>query len=174
MDKLCRANKADVDRIVSFYKEAIDKNNAMAQYGRWIFGLHPSKEMILAYIENGHLYYLEEKGEILAAAAATPFQGEDYHNIPWNINARDDDVAVIHILCVDPEKQKQGIGKRMMRALTDMAKENGKKAVRLDALYCNLPAHKLYDSLGFRNCGEQCCYASNTGGITFCYFELIL
>ena len=49
-----------------------------------------------------------------------------------------------------------------------------KKAVRLDALSCNKPAHKLYESLGFINRGTERWYAENVGWMEFFLFEFVL
>ena len=55
-----------------------------------------------------------------------------------------------------------------------MKRREGRKAVRLDALECNMPAHRLYESLGFRKFDVRCWYASNTGWINFYLFEFLL
>ena len=46
------------------------------------------------------------------------------------------------------------------------------KAIRLDALASNTPAHKIYKSLGFEYKGKQYLYAENTGWTDFYFFEL--
>ena len=46
------------------------------------------------------------------------------------------------------------------------------KAIRLDALASNTPAHKIYKALGFEYRGKQHLYAENTGWTDFYFFEL--
>lgn len=58
-----------------------------------------------------------------------------------------------------------------MRKALDMAAENGLKAFRLDTLASNVPAQRLYESLGFVFCGRQHWYAENTGWIFFYLYE---
>ena len=41
-----------------------------------------------------------------------------------------------------------------------------------DALASNIPAHKIYKSLGFEFRGQQHLYAENTGWTDFYFFEL--
>ena len=64
--------------------------------------------------------------------------------------------------------------KKIVNEIIDLAKTKRMKAVRLDALCCNAPAHRLYEDLGFVNCGIQNWYATNTGYIDFYLYELVL
>ncbi len=171
--KLIKAMPDDFSKMVSFYKYVIDNTENMAEYARWNYGQHPTDEMISDYINGGYMYYSEENGEIIAAVAVTPFQGEDYHSVKWGVEANDDEVSVVHILCISPQKQKCGLAKSVMNAICFISKEDNKKAVRLDALCCNTPAHRLYESIGFQKRGCQRWYADNTGWIDFFLYELI-
>lgn len=171
---MINAKNSDYERIVEFYKYVIDHTENMSRYGRWIYGKHPTDEMIKKYVDDGYMYYETDEGKITVAVAVTPFQGEDYHPIEWGIDAKDDEVMVIHLLCVNPDKQNCGLAKRAISNIIEAARHDGKKAVRLDALSCNIPAHKLYESLGFQKCGTQNWFASNTGWIDFYLYEYIL
>lgn len=59
-------------------------------------------------------------------------------------------------------------------AIFSIARKNGKKALRLDALASNSPAHRLYKNKGFVYRGTQNLYATNTGHTDFLFFELVL
>ncbi len=52
-----------------------------------------------------------------------------------------------------------------------LAKTNGMKGIRLDALASNTPAHKIYKNLGFEYRGKQHLFAENTGWTDFFFFE---
>ena len=117
------------------------------------------------------MYVLEDGDVMVAAMAITMSQGEDYHDVEWSVSLEDDEVAVVHIVCVNPDYQKQGIGKRMIQESIALAEESGKKAVRLDALASNHPAHRMYGELGFELKGTQKLYAENTGWTDFLFFE---
>ncbi|MGN1305658.1 MAG: GNAT family N-acetyltransferase [Oscillospiraceae bacterium] len=170
---LIKAVSGDFLRISDFYKYVIDNTENMAEYGRWIYGQHPTDDMINGYIEGGYMYYTEDNGEITSAVAVTPYQSEDYRPVHWSIKADDNEVSVVHILCIDPQRQKCGLAKSVMKEIISMAKENSMKAVRLDALCCNKPAHRLYESIGFKKCGSQKWYAENTGWIDFFLYEFV-
>lgn len=163
----------DTLKIKNYYKYVVDYTENMDRYGRWIYGLHPTDDMIERYISDGNMYFVEEE-TIIGAVAVTFYQDEDYHPVKWNVQAQDDEVSVIHILCIHPNKQGCGFAKKMMNEITNLAKEKHMKAVRLDALCCNTPAHRLYEDLGFIKCGIQNWYASNTGYIDFYLYELVL
>lgn len=92
--------------------------------------------------------------------------------MPWKLEAADDEVCVVHILCVAPEFQKKGIAARTMRDVIEMSRESGKKAVRLDAMKCNTPARRLYESLGFSTAAERNWHTENAGWTDFILYEL--
>ena len=172
--ELTQATPADYDRIAAFYRHVIDHTENADIYCRWKYGLHPSDGMIRDYIRDGLLYIWAEGGSILAAAAVEPQQGEDYRSTEWSLPLADEEVAVVHLLCVEPQRQKQGLAGKFMRQILDLAGRMGKKAIRLDAISCNLPAQLLYESLGFSRRGTQRWYAGNTGWIDFYLYEIIL
>ena len=59
----------------------------------------------------------------------------------------------------------------MIRQAVSLAKRGGMKAVRLDALATNTPAHRVYERLGFEYRGKQNLYAENTGWTDFLFYE---
>lgn len=79
-----------------------------------------------------------------------PSQEKEYHDVPWKMNPADDEVSVVHIPCVAPEFQKKGIAARTMRAVIEMSRKSGKKAVHLDALKCNTPARWVAKTAGLQ------------------------
>ncbi|MGN1164599.1 MAG: GNAT family N-acetyltransferase, partial [Candidatus Ornithospirochaeta sp.] len=119
-------------------------------------------------------YCQEEDGEIVSAVAVTFFQGEDYHSASWAISLNDDEVAVLHLLAVSPERQGAGIGRKTVEDAVEMARKRGMKAVRLDALATNSPALSLYASLGFETRGRENWFAENTGNTDFLLLEKVL
>ena len=170
--RLIRATQHDFDDIIAFYDDVTARTADMALYARWSKGKHPTEEGIQIYIEEGSMYLYRENGGIVGAMAVTMYQGEDYHAIEWARQVGGDEVAVIHILAVSPDRQGEGIGSEMIREAIHLAQANGMKAVRLDALASNTPAHRIYERLGFVQRGQQHLYAENTGWTDFYFFEL--
>jgi ribosomal protein S18 acetylase RimI-like enzyme len=183
---LNRATTEDYDSIIAYYDDVTDRTPDMELYARWQKGKHPTHDGIRAYIEEGSMYLYGSNGSnslnglsglsglsggIVGAMALTMYQGEEYHDIEWLQQVSDDDVAVIHILAVSPDEQGKGIGSEMIREAIRLAQANGKKAIRLDALASNTPAHRIYERLGFEYRGKQHLYAENTGWTDFYFFE---
>ena len=166
------ATQNDLDAIIAFYDDVTARTPDMAVYARWSKGKHPTEEGMKAYINEGSMYLYRDNGKIVGAMAVTMYQGEDYHTVKWTQQVPDNKVAVIHILAVSPDAQGKGVGSEMIREAIRLAQDNGMKAVRLDALASNTPAHKLYERLGFEYRGKQHLYAENTGWTDFYFFEL--
>lgn len=120
----------------------------------------------MAYIQES-CPSLYKQDVIVGALAVTMYQGEDYRAIEWSRDVADNEVAVIHILAVSPYKQGSGIGSEIIREAIRLAESKGMKAIRLDALATNTPAHKIYKRLGFEYRGKQNLYAENTGWTDF-------
>ena len=172
--KLTQVLPEQFEQLTQFYRSAIDHTAQMERFGRWIYGLHPTDEMIRNYIQSGAMYTCGKKHEIRCALALTPSQGSDYHDRRWGLALADDEAAVVHLLCVNPQFQRQGIGHQAMLLAIDLARKMGKKAVRLDALACNTPAHRLYESLGFQRRDTAHWFTDNAGWTDFYLFELPL
>ena len=165
------ARPIDLKPLCAFYQDVIDRTENMKTCCRWIFGLHPSEELLREFLEAEAMYLCEDGGKIVAGAAMTMAQDEDYHDIAWQYPHEDDEVAVIHIFGVLPELRHTGLAQKFAAALILTASEAGKKSVRLDALASNLPAHRFYERLGFVKRGVKEMHACNVGRTEFWFFE---
>ena len=161
----------DFDSVITFYDDVTEHTPEIAIYARWQKGKHPTIEGVKAYINEGSLYLHRENNTIVGVMAVTMYQSEEYHSIEWSRKVADDEVAVIHILAVSPDKQGAGIGSEMIREAIRLAHNKNMKAIRLDALASNTPAHRIYERLGFEYRGKQHLYAENTGWTDFYFFE---
>ena len=108
--RLKLATQNDFDAIIAFYGDVTVRTPDMMVYARWSKGKHPTEKGIKAYIDEGSMYLYRDNRKIVGAMAVTMYQGEDYHAIDWSQQVADDEVAVIHILAVSPERQGTGIG----------------------------------------------------------------
>lgn len=55
----------------------------------------------------------------------------------------------VRMLGVDPAFQRRGIARLLMRAAIDEARRAGKRRVTLETTGSMVPAHRLYESMGF-------------------------
>ena len=156
------------------YIEVIEHTRDMNIHARWIYGQHPTDAMIQSYIDRQEMYLFIDGQNVAGMTVITMYQGEDYHEVIWSQNLKDDEVASLHIFTVTPEYQGKGVSKRMMAEIISLAMEKGKKAIRLDTLVSNIPAQHMYEELGFAYRGKQNLYAENTGWTDFLYYELPL
>lgn len=168
---LTKATMEQLDAIMAFYDDVMERTPHIFEYALWQKGKHPTADGIRAYIAEGCLYLYMEDGVIISALALTPYQGKDYHAIAWKRQLRDDEVAVLHTFAVSPDCQGKGIGAQVVLAAIDLARKSGKKSVRLDTLAVNIPSQALYKKLGFQFRGQQHLYAENTRWTDFYYFE---
>lgn len=173
--ELFQAGEQDFLRLQEFYKNLIAKTPDMRQFCPWEYGVYPTDALLREHIHNGDLYYMERNGAILAALVLLPYQEENYAwDNPWGAALEDDQVATVHMLGVNPEMLGQGIAHGSVEAAIQKARGMGKKAVRLDALSCNLPAQKLCRSMGFAEVGTARWQSANLGWTDFVLYELFL
>lgn len=158
----------------AFYDRVIDETDGMEIYARWKKGLHPTDGAIRDYLDEGCMHVMTDGETVVGAMALTARQDRDYARIAWETDAADDEAAVLHILAADPSRRGSGIGRTMVEEAIRLARAEEKKVLRLDALESNVPAQKLYSSLGFRYSGKLELYAENTGLTEFFFYELPL
>jgi len=171
MINLIPATKEEFDSVIAFYDDVMERTPNVYQYALWQKGKHPTADGLKAYIEEGSLYLYKEDGQIVGAMAFPMYQGKDYHPVQWALPLKDNEVAVIHIFAINPDWQGKGIGRQMVKAAIELAREKGRTTIRLETLAANLPAQRLYKSLGFQFRGQQHLLAENTIWTDFYYFE---
>ncbi|MBA8793962.1 ribosomal protein S18 acetylase RimI-like enzyme [Friedmanniella endophytica] len=59
------------------------------------------------------------------------------------------------VMAVEAERRGQGVGKRLLTALLDVARAQGHRALSLHVSNENTAASGLYESMGFRRVGED-------------------
>ena len=187
--KIKKACLNDLSRVREFYYDLIDRTPDMGKYAQWKKNIHPDDTDLERYLNDDAMYMLVDDGQgaaektscgqqadekIAGMMAVELMQDEEYHNISWQIEASDSEVAELHLLAVSPDYQKQGVGRHLIEEAQSIARSRGKKALRLDAIETNAPAQHMYESAGFRYSGRQKLYAGNTGWIDFLYYEYLL
>ena len=187
--KIKKACLNDLSRVREFYYDLIDRTPDMGKYAQWKKDIHPDDTDLERYLNDDAMYMFVDDGrcaaektscgqqadeKIAGMMAVELMQDEEYHNISWQIEASDSEVAELHLLAVSPDYQKQGVGRHLIEEAQSIARSRGKKALRLDAIETNTPAQHMYESAGFRYSGRQKLYAGNTGWIDFLYYEYLL
>ncbi|MEZ7589286.1 GNAT family N-acetyltransferase [Veillonella atypica] len=135
---------------------------------------YPEPEFLLSSISKGELFVGLINNQIMAAMIINHESNEGYNNFNWSTNANEDEVIGIHALGVHPEYAGHGYAKQLVRFAIAYAKQNHQKAIRLDVLKGNVPAEKLYSSMGFKYLHTLPMYYEDTGLTDYELYELPL
>ena len=161
----------DLETVKGHYINVIENTPEIEKYARWVYGKHPTDEALRSFIENGEMYLLADGGTVAGMVAIVMHQGPDYEDIPWTEKLENDQVATLHLLAVCPEYRGRSLGNTILELAGELAKQQGKRAIRLDVLESNRPARHLYEKNGFIFRSKEHWYAENTGWTDFLLYE---
>lgn len=165
------AKVVEYEKVKTFYYEIIDLMEDMEYKPGWEKGIYPTDEYMKESIERQQLYVGTIDGEIVSAMAVNQSFNEEYKKVKWSVDAKVEEINVIHILCVHPKVAHEGLAKEMVGWVIDFTRNNHQKAVRLDVLSGNVPAEKLYPSIGFKYITTERMYYEDTDWMDFLLFE---
>lgn len=145
----------ELERVIGLYAAVIEANRGTEFDVMWDFDLHPTIADLKKAIESGELYIAELDGfeNFAGAVVLNHWYAPGYEKAPWAIEALDSELWIIHTFCTHPALAGQGIGRRFVAQICEIAREHGIKTLRLDVLPHNLPARKLYERCGFTDLG---------------------
>ena len=121
--------------------------------------------------ERDDLFVCEEDGEIPAAAIINQTQVDVYADGKWTYPAKDEEVMVLPMLVVDPQKGKRGIGKAFVAFYEQYATENGCKLLRMDTNEKNVRARVMYKKLGYNEADIVPCEFNRIPGVQLVLLE---
>lgn len=149
-----KANKKDIERVSASYEELFAYEAEHCSHTNWISGVYPTKATAQAAFETGTLYVLEENGEFCGSIILNHLQPPEYQSVDWHYQAENEEVLVVHTLCIRPSKKGQGYGRQFVDFVSRHAAQTSCKVIRLDTWENNFPAIRLYTSSGFRLAGS--------------------
>ena len=149
-----KANYNDVDLINETYNEHFKYEEENTAYTIFRRGIFPTKEIAEKAVKSESMYVYEENGIICGSIIADQNIPEDYKKIKWKNYADRNEVMVIHLLLVRPSMSGKGIASQLLEFVSEKAKENNCKVLRLDTGKQNIPAIKLYKKSGFEIVSE--------------------
>lgn len=163
MDIMIRkATASDLDAVAQGYTEQISHDLENGRFTIWELGVYPTRCTAEKSLAEGSLFVAEVDGEIAASMIANQVQPEEYGAVSWSCDAPQQEVLVVHLLCVRPSRARSGMGSAMVRFAAEQARQMGCRTVRLDTGAQNIPAFTLYQKLGFRLAGTA---SMNVGGV---------
>jgi len=169
-----QATMAQHEEVVRFYSELIDAMRHTEFRPDWKMGVYPTAQILENAIKNQTLYLVHWEDNLVGVMTLNHNSAPEYDDAPWQINAGKEEVAVIHALAVAASCQRQGIAGQMVAKTIELCKKNSLKAIRLDVLKKNVPAAKLYLSMGFQYIAPVQMYYEDTGLADFELYELVL
>lgn len=169
-----RAQLRELPDVYAFYCRLIDDMQALEYHPMWQKGVYPTEEMLSKACAADELFLTLWEGRIIGAMIVNHRATEGYDRVHWPTEARGDEVTLIHALGVLPEFSRRGVAKAMVAEVIRLAREGGGKAIRLDVLEENLPAHRLYRGAGFVWVERLLLFYEDTGWHNFDLYELKL
>lgn len=163
---------AEAEAVRNFYYDLIEAMKAWKYHPKWKKGVYPQEEELRRAIAQGEMRLAaDEDNRIVGAMVLNHRESEGYDRAAWKTQAGPHEVMVIHLLCVAPQLGGQGIGKTLVRGAIREARRTGQKAIRLDVLVDNLPAQRLYRSMGFTFVERLKLFYEDTGWCDFDLYE---
>lgn len=169
-----KAMPEELDQVEAFYHAQIELILTFEYDAKWRKDVYPTRDFMEDSIEAGEMFIGLEDDKIIAAMVVNHGYNEGYKKAKWQVEAKDDEIMVIHILAVLLSLGKKGLGKEMVQYAIDYARANDQKVMRLDVLKGNVPAERLYPKMGFKFIEEQVLYYEDTDWMAFELYELVL
>lgn len=166
-----KAEERDIPAVAAIY----DKLHAEEEAGRatigWIRGVYPTEDTAAQALRRGDLFVQEDARCIVGAAIINQTQVDAYYGGPWQYEAEDSEVMVLHTLVIDPDTAGKGYGKQFVAFYEDYARENGCRALRMDTNSRNARARAMYRKLGYREAGVVPCVFNGIEGVGLVLLE---
>lgn len=151
--RIRKATAADVPAVARIYDEIHTAEEAGGQTIGWIRGVYPTDATAEAAAARGDLFVMETADETLGAAIINRIQVDSYAGAPWEYDAPDDRVCVLHTLVISPRAGGMGCGRAFVRFYEDYARAQGCVELRMDTNARNTRARAMYARLGYREIG---------------------
>lgn len=157
-----KATRDDLETIQAFVDKAklVMDSQGIPQWDE----VYPTDYDFGGDVDKNELYIGEIAGKPAVCFTLNKWQDEEYFKVDWE--CKGEDFMVIHRLCVNPDFQGKGLGKKTCLYIHGLAMAGGAKSMRLDAFTQNPISLSMYEKLGYKTKG----YADWRKG-RFCLME---
>ena len=167
-----KCGEGEILRVAAFYDRVVRHLETRVNYPRWIPHVYPAETSVRAMTESGAQYVCAD-GETIAAAFALNADPQGaYEAGAWRRDLPEGSYLVLHALAIDPDRQREGIGSKIIRFAADRAKSEGYRALRADVVPDNFPARRLLEKNGFACAGDADLKRNVAGIPLFSLYEL--
>lgn len=147
--KIRKGTPEDVAAVSSLYNELNAYLEANTNYPGWKKGIYPAEEDACQATAENTLFVAESGGRIIGTVILNHKPEQGYEQADWKNDLNYSEILVVHTFAVHPAFLRKGIGRNMIRWISDYAAGTGMKAVRLDVYEKNIPAIHVYEAAGF-------------------------
>lgn len=150
-----KASESDLREVARLYETLIEYMDSKGiNYPKWEKGVYPSEESAARAISEGTLYLACADGRTLGSLVINRVPEPAYRNAKWLIDTRYrgecyENVAVLHTLAISPDAMESGVATRLLAFAEELAKSEGLGSLRLDLVFGNEPAKRLYQKCGY-------------------------
>ena len=110
-----KATEHDIDAVERGYTELLTHEKDNGSNSNWVLGVYPTRSVAEDSCRAGTLYVMECDGGICASMILNQVQSEEYYGIAWEYPARDDEVLILHTLCIPVSYTHLDVYKRQRR-----------------------------------------------------------
>ena len=160
-----KATGADIDAVTEIYELIHTEEEAGRTTTGWKRGVYPTRAVAEAAVQRGDLFVMEAEGRVSAAAIINHAQVDIYAGAPWQYDAPDEQIMVLHTLVVDPRVKGRGLGRAFEAFYERHALEQGYPYLRIDTNARNTAARRLYAHLNYREIAVIPCVFNGLTGV---------
>ena len=113
---------------------------------------YPNLQIIEDDARSRSLFVAREDDMCVGSVCLNDVQPAEYRSVPWRHTGGR--ALIVHRLCVLPERQRRGVGRRLMEFAGDYAREHGFACIRLEVYVGAQRALALYERLGYQRAGQ--------------------
>ena len=166
-----KAAKEDLTAVAEIYEDIHTGEDAGRVTIGWQRGVYPTYATAQAALDRGDLFILEDEGQILGAALINQTQVDVYYGAPWQYEALDHEVMVLHTLVISPKAGRKGYGEAFVRFYEDYAKAHGCPYLRIDTNERNTRARAMYKKLSYTEIATVPCVFNGIEGVGLVLLE---
>jgi ribosomal protein S18 acetylase RimI-like enzyme len=148
-----KARASDIAKVGQSYTDLLLYERENGSTSNWVLGLYPTISVAETAFRSQTLYVLVVEDKVCGSMILNHLQPEEYQRVEWQYIGNEDEILVLHTLCIPPDCAGRGYGQKMVDYALNLALEQNLLALRLDTWEGNKPAAALYTKMGLRYAG---------------------